>query len=45
MTNTEKITPEYILEQSKILSDDELLELIEAYGYQQIEQGAYSGSL
>ena len=36
----DKITPQYIVEQSKILSDEELLELIENYGYQECDRGS-----
>ena len=44
MAEIEKITPEYIVEQSKILTESELLELIEVYGFQQSEDGAASVS-
>lgn len=41
----EEITPEYIVEQSKILSDDELWQLIEDYGTQEYNRGVdnYAG--
>lgn len=38
----EKITPKYIIEQSEILSKEELLNLIENYGEEQYERGSYS---
>jgi hypothetical protein len=44
MTTQETITPEYIIEQSKVLSEEQLLELITQYGFQQIEIGYTSVS-
>jgi len=41
---SDKITPEYIVEQSKILSEAELLQLIENYGEQEFIAGTYAES-
>lgn len=40
--NQEKITAEYIIQQSEILSKEELLVLIENYGEEQYERGSYA---
>ena len=38
------ITPEYIIEQSKLVDEATLLIIIENYGDEQYERGAYNAS-